>query len=304
MDVVNFLTSHDNCERERISHFNDWYKVRDKNRRCAIHAAVKYKKTLVLSALLEIVGKEPDAERLINVSDNDGMTALLEASKNGDLQAAQMLRAAGAPWTIVNNENMNGRDIALAEGHQNIVALYDEGSSIIAGLQSFGHDGESEKSDDGNDTVEPDAEAIQQTTEIPIATKIIEQIWDHENKRWRFKPLAIEEQELQDRCDIIIMHPVLESISRDHVYEMAKECGMVKYRRNEVILGPESTVESRQCLIFVLSGEVRVQKSTNDRHDVLLEEGGAYGDRALILGGHVLNIASIFVILYFTRTLC
>ena len=94
----------------------------------------------------------------------------------------------------------------------------------------------------------------------------------------------IDEHELQDRCDLIHVLAIFGRFGTEHIETLARGCVLRKYKRTEAIFGAETTDEERACLIFVLSGEVRILKECNDRHDEVLEEGDTYGERALVFG--------------------
>ena len=83
---------------------------------------------------------------------------------------------------------------------------------------------------------------------------------------------------------------------------------MAKYARNDTIFGEEAMAAERACILFVLSGEVRIQKKSDDRHDDLLEEGDTYGEKALLLGENVTSylLAFLCLLLLFRgfRALC
>ena len=291
LDVITFLLSPKNCELERVTNFRDWLHVRDPGGQCGLHVAVRFKKERILACLLEHVKQELDFGELLDLADDDGNRPMLEAARLGSVRMVTMLRVAGANWTSTNHELLNARDLALAGGHNEVVAYYDQGQNMgqdeaaVQNLHAYGEHDESEKEereDVGEEVRQP--EGVQQE-------EVTEQAKDME-----VSP-EMDDQELQDRCDILKMHPIFESLHQEHVQLVARSSLLRKYRRNMIILGSEATVQKSASMFFVLSGEVRVQKQSNNRHDDLLEEGDAYGERALLTGKNV----SLFRSLLFER---
>jgi hypothetical protein len=194
------------------------------------------------------------------------------------------LRASGALWTHVNSEKQNARDLAVSGGHDEIVEYFDQGQdmpedSVLHKVEDDQdeHDEEHDDHEDVLDDEEHQAPAI-------IAQPVVADTEAEAPMEIGGTDLEVDMQELQDRCDIIAMHATLAHFDRDATMVIAKSCILRHYRRNDVILAPEANSAMRTSLYFVLSGEVRVQKLANDRHDVLLEEGDTYGDMALLLG--------------------
>ena len=273
-DVVNFLLSPQHCEQERITDFREWLLVRESDGRCGLHVAVKLKKHRIIAILLGHIRQELDALFLLDLSDGEGMNAMLEACQIGSLPTFQMLHNAGASWTVCNCEGKNGRDLALAAGHNNIVEFIDGGQGTGQGEGSGERDPAAQDGDaDGGEGLE-DAGAVAGEREVQQA----------EDPLALDEPREVDEQELQDLCDIILMHPAFESFEHSHGRMAARGCVLRRYKRNDVILGPQVSAQERAFMLFMLSGELRVQKEHDDRHDELLEEGDSYGERALLLG--------------------
>jgi Ran GTPase-activating protein (RanGAP) involved in mRNA processing and transport len=284
-DVVNFLLSPQHCEQERITDFREWLLVRESDGRCGLHVAVKLKKHRIIAILLRHIQQELDCSFLLDLSDGEGMNAMLEACQIGSLSTFQMLHNAGASWTVCNCEGKNGRDLALAAGHDNIVEFIDGGQGKGQGAGSGERDPAAEDGDaDGSEILEDAGAAAGaaagerevQQAEDPLAPLPRENVAD--------EPPEADEQELQDLCDIILMHPAFESFEHSHSRMAARGCVLRRYKRNDVILGPQASAQERAFMLFMLSGEVRVQKEHDNRHDELLEEGDSYGERALLLG--------------------
>ena len=289
-DVVNFLLSPQNCEQERITDFRDWLHVRDTDGRCGLHVAVKCKKHSIIAILVSHITKELDYEILLDLADPAGMNAILEACQIGSLSSFQALHDAGAPWTTCNGEQKNGRDIALEAGHNSIVDFIDRGQNMgqedaerEAAPEDETSDGDGEFEDEGASAGAAAGGGEGQQAAEPVEDNVaLREGLDEEPEE--DEPPEADEQELQDRCDIIHMHPAFETFEQSHTQMAARGSVLHKYKRNEVILGPQAAAKERAVLLFVLSGEVRIQTPNNDRHDVLLEEGDSYGERALLLG--------------------
>ena len=290
-DVVTFLLSAQHCEEERILDFRDWLNVRDPMGRCGIQVAVKYKKERILKTLIDHIKHQLDFGHLLNLSDEVGFNAMLQACQIGSLRMVMMLNAAGAKWTAVNHEHMNGRDIAVAEGHTVVIGYIDQG-------QDMGHEEEnSAEVLEDSEHIDGEAEHAHEDPDGRAEEQVDEKVLDP-NEGILVEPEAVlvelDEQELQDRCDILLMHPVFDSFELSHAQVAAKGCELRKYKRNDVIFGHDATAEIRSCLSFVLSGEVRVQRASNDRHDDLLEEGDSYGESALLLGETFASVHQTF----------
>lgn len=283
-DVVTFLMSKANCEQERITDLREWLHARDLAGRSCVQAAVKYKKERVLDTLLDIIKEQLDFALLVDLKDHQGFTPMLEASRLGHVRMVKKLRTLGAVWTNVNNEHQNARDLALVGGHEEIVDYFDQGQDMpedVVVPQAV--DAEDEENDDNADHSGEDdvaGEAVGHASLVVVGAPAGPQSAEAPEE----EVSDVDAQELQDRCDILAMHGVLAALDLDAIQAVAAQCVLRKYMRNDVILSSHAEKDARACLFFVLSGEVRVQKVANDRHDVLLEEGDTYGEKALLLG--------------------
>ena len=283
-DVVEFLLSAQHCERERID-VREWMTVRDTHGRCGVHRAVLHKRERILAVLLEHCCKEVDAVRLVDQQDNEGFSAMLEAVRtHGSLRMVQTLSSAGAAWTTVNNESQNARDIGLALGHENIVAHFDQKGDTHDQAQAEKASKDSESEGEESDHVSQNEECCEEGKGEVVDEKQEEQGTEAE--------IEIGDQDLQDRCEVLRINPVFEKFDVRHVEMIARYCELRKFRRNDVIWGTEVTAEARQCMIFVFSGEVRVEKVTNKRHDEVLDEGDIYGEMELLLGQESTDVLS------------
>lgn len=284
-DVVKFLMSPENCEQERITDLREWLNARDTAGRCGVHAAVKHKKERILDTLLDIIKEQLDFALLVDLKDYQGCTAMLEASRLGHVRMVKTLRAVGALWTNVNNEQQNARDLALIAGYDEIVEYFDHGQDmaedavLIKAADTADEREEHEDDIHGEDEVEHIAENV---IRAPLAINEVDRSQSTDDQEETFED--VDAQELQDRCDILAMHGVLAALDHDVIQAIATRCVLRRYRRKDEIVSLHAVADTRKCLFFVLSGEVRVQKVANDRHDVLLEEGDTYGEKALLLG--------------------
>lgn len=273
-----------NCEQERITDLREWLHARDLAGRSCVQAAVKYKKERVLDTLLDIIKEQLDFALLVDLKDHQGFTPMLEASRLGHVRMVKKLRTLGAVWTNVNNEHQNARDLALVGGHEEIVDYFDQGQDMpedVVVPQAV--DAEDEENDDNADHSGEDdvaGEAVGHASLVVVGAPAGPQSAEAPEE----EVSDVDAQELQDRCDILAMHGVLAALDLDAIQAVAAQCVLRKYMRNDVILSSHAEKDARACLFFVLSGEVRVQKVANDRHDVLLEEGDTYGEKALLLG--------------------